>query len=1265
MTNNIHSVTILSMNVQGLGDKNKRKDTLNFLKSKNKSIYFLQDTHFTNKEMKYIRSQWGYECFFSNFSSQARGVAIFLNNNFEYKIHRQKADNNGNKLILDMSIWDKKITLINIYGPNRDCPEFYREIKTDIESRDNTCILAGDWNLVLEPQIDSCEYININNPRSRDIVLEMITDLQLVDCWRDQNLEKRQYTWFKKHTNKKARLDFFLISELLMTELNTTNIMPGYRTDHSITTIKLDFGRFEKGRSYWKMNNSLLKDKTYVQEIKNILEKVKRQYSKPEQLVNVPDINSISNKDLKFNISDQLFFEVLLMEIRGKTIAYASHLKKKTNQREKELLTEIDKLEQEKYHKHELIEAKRKELYEIREKKLEGAKIRARAKWIEEGEKPTNYFCNLESRNYISKTMTTLISESNIQINSQKEILNEAKNFYNKLYAPQITKQVNLQQLLKDYDIPKLDDDVKKSLEGEITYDEMLYSLKNMSNNKSPGPDGFTTEFYKFFWNDLGFFLIRAINEGYKNGELSITQRQGVITCIPKGNKDKLYLKNWRPISLLNTSYKIASASIALRLKNTLPTIINDDQTGFLRGRYIGENIRLIYDLMFYLEKNHKPGMLLLIDFEKAFDSVDWGFILKVMKYFNFGPSFIKWIQTFYNKIESCVSINGHLSDWFTLSRGCRQGDPLSPYIFILCAEILAVLIRNDSNIKGITIGSREHKLSQYADDTSILLDGSKTSLENTIKVLKFYAEISGLKINLDKTKVIWIGANKQSPVRFCPDYGLSWDDKFTLLGIKFSVNLTDMIKMNYEEKIKNIKQLLNIWSKRILTPIGKITVIKSLAISKINHLFLSLPNPDDKIIKQLQQTFYKFVWNDKPDKIKRKQLNQNHIHGGLRMLDLDHFIKSLKLTWIRRLLGGEKNYLNILNESHPELKRLNEFGIDFISKLLKSIDNPFWKDVLESYKNFNTKLVPLTKKEFYLIPIWYNPNIKIGGSSICKISWIAKKIVLIKDLLTENESFLSLQDFKIKYNVNTNFIEYEGLIKSIKKYLDKLIFQRDYKDITSDSQLALSIILSNAKGCRTIYDRFITIDKHPPVVRKWIDTLSITTNMYWKKIFKMPFKITKDPQLQWLQFRINNRILGTNYLRKKMKMVSSDLCTFCKTQAETIQHLFYECNTVQHFWTNLALYMTEKRAEIQTDWNITDILFGNKKFDKALNKILLMAKQFIFNQKLKDKQPLLINFKTYLLFHYKSEKYIAQKNLELEKFNKDWNIYKHIIPLM
>jgi hypothetical protein len=124
----------------------------------------------------------------------------------------------------------------------------------------------------------------------------------------------------------------------------------------------------------------------------------------------------------------------------------------------------------------------------------------------------------------------------------------------------------------------------------------MLTSLKKMSNNTSPGNDGFTVEFFKFFWKDIGFFLVNSINYAYNTGELSVTQKQGVITCIPKGNKDKLYLKNWRPISLLNVAYKIASASIAFRIKNNLTYIINDDQTGFIPGRLMASYTRILYD---------------------------------------------------------------------------------------------------------------------------------------------------------------------------------------------------------------------------------------------------------------------------------------------------------------------------------------------------------------------------------------------------------------------------------------------------------------------------------------------------------------------------------------------------------------------------------------------------------------------------------------------------------------------------------------------
>ena len=151
-----------------------------------------------------------------------------------------------------------------------------------------------------------------------------------------------------------------------------------------------------------------------------------------------------------------------------------------------------------------------------------------------------------------------------------------------------------------------------------------------MKNNKSPGLDGFPVEFFKCFWTDIGHFILQSLNYGYRNGSLSITQKQGVITCIRKQNKSRINLKNWRPISLLNVIYKLASAVISNRLKKVLDNIINENKKGFIAGRFLGENVRLIYDVLFEFKKQNLPGLLLSIDFEKAFDTVSCKFIMKV-----------------------------------------------------------------------------------------------------------------------------------------------------------------------------------------------------------------------------------------------------------------------------------------------------------------------------------------------------------------------------------------------------------------------------------------------------------------------------------------------------------------------------------------------------------------------------------------------------------------------------------------------------------
>ena len=459
---------------------------------------------------------------------------------------------------------------------------------------------------------------------------------------------------------------------MFLTDVNETKIISGYKTDHSLVLLKLDVGKFQTGRSYWKFNNSLLRDKEYIDCIKKVIESTILVYTVDKQVSNL-NLNNLPLQDIKFSIDDSLFFDVLLMEVRGKTISYASYKKKTEENKEKLLQEEIDKLEKENNINFAFLDTKRKELYEIRQKKMEGVKIRSRAKWVSEGEKMTKYFCNMESRNFTSKCMNSLITDNGILLKEQSELLTETMLFYKGLYSKRDTVEVDLNTLLGNYSIPKLNESEKINLEGTISYAEIRFCLKKSSNNMSPGFDGFTYEFFKFFGSDLGYFLLRAINACFENEKLLDSLKRGVITCIPKGSKDKLLLKNWRPISLLNTSYKLASSCIAERLKTVLPKIINEDQTGFITGRYIGENLRILYDTIFYTDKQNIPGMLLLIDFEKAFDSVSWDFLFKTLDFLNFGNDFKKWVKIFYKNSQSCVIVNGHLSDWFYLHRGCRH----------------------------------------------------------------------------------------------------------------------------------------------------------------------------------------------------------------------------------------------------------------------------------------------------------------------------------------------------------------------------------------------------------------------------------------------------------------------------------------------------------------------------------------------------------------------------------------------------------------
>ena len=218
-----------------------------------------------------------------------------------------------------------------------------------------------------------------------------------------------------------------------------------------------------------------------------------------------------------------------------------------------------------------------------------------------------------------------------------------------------------------DNSLPILNEDKRNSCDGLITEQECEKALKEMKKKKSPGSDCIhvTTEFYKLFWKEIKEYYLKSIKFSFQNKELTELQKQGIITLLPKTGKDISVLENWRPISLLNVDYKIATKVIANRMKNVLPKLIHESQTGFMKGRYIGKNIRLILETLEYAEDQNLPGILFFSDFEKAFDSINHDYMFKCLRHCNFSDDLINWVKLFYKDAKSCVASNGHHSDFF------------------------------------------------------------------------------------------------------------------------------------------------------------------------------------------------------------------------------------------------------------------------------------------------------------------------------------------------------------------------------------------------------------------------------------------------------------------------------------------------------------------------------------------------------------------------------------------------------------------------
>lgn len=1244
-------ICIISLNVRGLRARDKRLKLFKWLKETHKAdVVFLQETHSTFSDEKPWTDEWEGDIYFSHGEQNARGVCIMTK--VSHTCHKSISSDTGRHIMIDVTISDRRMTIMNIYAPNLDDAGFIQNIIDDIESVDNDDrIVGGDFNCVLDDKKDKKGGVHLHaNQNMKHITLAYMDEAELIDIWRKQHPNECQFTFHSKVRNQFifSRLDYFIISFGLSNLVESSHICPSILTDHSLIKIKICLENNPRGPGFWKFNCSLLSDQDYVQIVKHAI----------RETVAIED-----------GINPDLLWETIKLRIRTDTIQYSSRKKRCNNNALLALNKRLTRLEYEFQQNpndedRNIITLIKQDIDDLLQNKINGIIMRSKCDWQEYGEKPSKFFLSLEKRNFNNKTIKRLRLPDGTITMDETKILNELKSFYSTLY----TTTHNIIPNFRDLDHipqPTLNIGDQQLCEGPLSQNEVFEVLKTCKKNKSPGTDGFPAEFYKFFWNDIKEFLLQSLNYTYAHNKLSITQRDGLITLIPKKDKDTMILKNWRPITLLNQDYKLASKTIAKRLCTVLPKIINSDQTGFLKNRYIGENIIRITNIMDYLDENNQAALLLSADFEKAFDCLEWKFVEYCLNKFNFGHSLIKWVKLFHTDITTKVSNNGWTSEMFYPTRGSRQGCPLSPYIFLICAEMLASMLRNNPSIHGININDRCFLVSQYADDTLITLDYSEQVLREIVQLLKLFATYSGLRVNYEKSEIMPLGRIKHQYNKIAPECNFRWTGgPIRSLGVDICHRTEDLIKLNYTKALKKMENILKFWGKRYLTLYGKVVVINTFIISQFVYLLSVLPSPTTNMLKEIQKCIFEFVWGKKPDKIKRDIMKLPKDQGGIGVPDIILKDLSLKVTWIKRIMSADNTWNVMIQNKIPvnfELFLQMNMSTTDVTMITANITNRFMKDVLFAWSRYNFH-PPTHINQIRKQVVWFNSHIKINNNTVFIPELYDHNICYIHQFFDNHGNILSHDHFQIEHGIDIIFLTYYGIISAIPR---KWKLEMKINHMAPHGFLLHRQIVNIQRKdhiCKYVYNDLIEMcygDLISTGLRKWNDWLPGGLELEeWRDSFKLMYQTMHSTKTLIVQFKILHNIIATKEKLFQWGMSDTDVCSSCNEDIETLPHLLVECEVVKIFWNDLKYWLQEK-TDILIHLTMQEIILGLQNENLHLfNCVYLLAKQYLYMCSLKNMFPQLNSFKKYVSEFLNVEQRIAIRREKLPEFLNVWNAF-------
>ena len=1158
----VGAVNFLSWNVKGLNSPVKRNKVFSHIHQLKADIMFLQETHLKATDHQRLHRNWIGQQFHSKFHSKARGVAILIRNTVQFSPSSILEDPYGRYVIVSGLLYSTKVTLANIYAPNWDDHNFVSKIISLLPDLNTyELILGGDFNCVLDTKLDRSSPKPAHTSLTAKTIQAFLEDFAISDAWRFSFPTSHQYSFFSHVHHSYSRIDYFFIDQKLLSKIKSCSYESITISDHAPLLLTLLFPGKRFTLKTWRLNTLLLSDSDYTRYLSS-------------------DIGLFLETNSTPDISPCSVWEALKAYVRGRVISYSSFISKRRKSRLLELSTDILTVDKQ-YAVSPNPELYRKRITLQTEYNLlstnQATQLlqKTRQTYFEFGDKPSKLLA-LQLRQRYSQNLISQIRSPDLGVTSNTSDINTCfNNFYKSLYQSESTADQSLvNSFLNTLPTPSINQDIKSRLDEPLSLDEVTQAIRSMQSNKSPGPDGFPIEFYKTFGDALAKPMLNMFNEALNIGLLPQSLRQASISLILKKDKDPLECGSYRPISLCPVDAKVLAKALARRLESILPQLIHSDQTGFIKNRMSFFNIRRVMNTIHTASTPGAKEILVLLDAEKAFDRVEWDFLFATLRRFGFGERFIAWVKLLYTSPLASVRTNDISSPYFELQRGTRQGCPLSPLLFALSIKPLAIAIRSDVKISGITRGGIEQKISLYADDVILYLSNPATSLPRVLHCLEQFGAISGYKLNISKSELFPLNIASEALPRSATVFKLA-KNEFKYLGVKITRKFTDMYKKNFISTLERTKLDFSRWSSLPLTLMGRVSSVKMNVLPKFLYLFQAIPIFIPKsFFKSLDQIISSFIWNKGPARIRKSLLQKPKTSGGLALPNFQVYYWSANihriLYWLHCHYG--------LSDWVPTWVKLEEalcrpMSLEALAcaplpmPSLKPDCGPVVSQSLRIWKQF--KRCYGIKAISIFSPCNNNPAFPPSLHDDAFEVWRRKGIAVFKDLYID-KTFASFAQLSLNFQLpKTHLFRYFQIRDFV---------QKNFKGFpAAPTETLLDRILQtnphNKGVISSLYARII--DSAPPedlsVRQQWeIDMGYKFDDEDWTEVLNRIHSSSICARHSLIQLKFIHRVYWTKARLSKINPDIDPICDRCRQAPATLMHMFWLCPTLITFWKSI-----------------------------------------------------------------------------------------------